>query len=205
MSHKLPNQHATKMIAKSFEQNCLTDVRFVFESEERIQEVAAHKLVLALASPVFKAMFFGDFVEKDKQTVDMKNGTADAFKEFLQFFYLTEVTLTMENIEEISKLADQYDMKECVNTCATFLIDQLTTENMCWGYQLAIALENDRLKQFCEKEIGFYTAEVLKTDAFLRCSREVLGNILRMEKLLCDEVDVLDACLGNERGEENIY
>lgn len=198
MSHKLPNQHATKMITKSFEQNMLTDVRFVFESEGRTQEVPAHKLILALASPVFEAMFFGDFVEKDKQTVDMKDAAADAFKEFLQFFYLPEVTLTMENIEEVSRLADKYDMMECVNTCATFLIDQLTTENMCWGYQLALALKNDPLKQFCEKEIGIFAAEVLKSDAFLRCSREVLGNILRMEKLLCEEIDVFDACLGND-------
>lgn len=101
-------------------------------------EVSAHKLILATASLVFYKMFYG--LMEDYQYVNISDATCDGFKEFLQFFYLKKVTITMEHIEEFMVLAKKYQMFECKNICAHYMECKLTLENVCWGYQLAISL-----------------------------------------------------------------
>lgn len=189
MACKLKNTFVAQSISQLHANDDLADFTFTFGSKK----VPVHRILLAIASPVFRAMFFGPI--RDKVTVEITDSNAEAFKEFLQFFYLNEVTLTMENIEEVAKLADKYDMIGCLNTCAAFLEDQLTDDNMLWGYKLAISLKNNKLKQFCEKRISFHTENIFKSEAFLRCDRNVLKNILQMGELLCNEIEVLKACL----------
>lgn len=70
------------------------DVSLVFFSKE-IVSVPAHKNILAAISPVFDAMFYGP----NKQ---------EAFIEFLQFFYRSEVTLSIENVSEVLDLCKRY-------------------------------------------------------------------------------------------------
>lgn len=132
---------------------------------------------------------------KAADTVEIVDSNASAFAEFLQFVYLPEVTMTMGNIEEIVRLADKYDMMDCFETCAAFLQANLTTENMLWGYQLAITLKNAPLMTFCEKDIQINTQKMLKSEAFLQCSRDVVDNILKMDTLECDEIDLFNTCI----------
>lgn len=92
------------------------DVYLIFESGERIP---AHKPLLVAASEVFDTMFFGSMPEKgDVKMVDV---SADAFKEFLQFFYFNKVPLTIQNIGHVMYLGDKYDVAECMKLCETFL------------------------------------------------------------------------------------
>lgn len=83
----------------------LADVNFVFKNEAEVEKVPANKAILAALSPVFRAMFFGPM--KEKGDVEMVDATADGFKEFLGFFYLDQVKLTIENIDEVIQLADK--------------------------------------------------------------------------------------------------
>lgn len=45
------------------ENSVLTDCRFLLQEGDTMEEVKAHKLVLAAASSVFRAMFFGALPE----------------------------------------------------------------------------------------------------------------------------------------------
>lgn len=64
-------------------------------------------------------MFYGSL--KEGNVVKIVDADADSFKEFLQFFYLGEVTLTVENVEIVARLVDKYDILEAVNASAISL------------------------------------------------------------------------------------
>lgn len=187
------NKFASKSIATLFLNADLADVNFVFKIDEETEKVPAQKYILAASSPVFHAMFFGSIKEKD--VVKIADSYPDAFKEFLQFCYLEEVTLTMENIKEVVRLTDKYDMADCLKNYAASIIEKLTIDNMCYGYQLAIIAEHDDLKSFCEKNICAFPDDVFKSTTFLHCDRNVLQHILELDGLLCKESEVFNACL----------
>lgn len=200
MSSNLDNTAVSDRISELYLSSDLADISFEFESDNGNELVSAHKTILAVASPVFRAWFFGDgeengLVTKVGKTEKIVDATAAAFKEFLQFFYRRKVTLTMENIEEVALLADKYDMLDSVEACATFLVEQLKTDDIIWGYQLANTLRNQELIEFCEKQIKMFTNDLFKSESFLHCDRSVLKNILEMEVLQCSETEVFDACI----------
>lgn len=193
IENTLVNEAASQASALLYLNEDLADVNFLFEIDDEIHKVPANKAILAVLSPVFNAMFFG--LHKEKNDVKIVDATIETFKEFLQFFYLAKVSISMENIEDIVRLADKYDILDCVHACAALLINKLTLDNMCWGYQLSIMLGNEQLQQFCEKVISGYSRDIFETDAFLRCDQIVLKHILQFDALACNEFSVLDACL----------
>lgn len=193
MANKLANTIVAKSIPKLYLHSDSADVFFVFTTDNKIIKVPAHKAILAIENPVFEAMFFGKL--KENEVIDIVDFSANAFKEFLQF-YLSEVTITMENIEEITRLADKYGMLEAYNSCVAFIQSQLTKDNMIWGYQLAISLNNQSLKQFCEGEIKMLTKSILKSDMFLHFGdKSVVERILNLDSLICSELDLFTACI----------
>lgn len=191
MANKLENRLVCQFHEKLYLNHEISDVNFIFDDGER--KVPSHKVLLAAGSPVFQQMFFGSM--KEKGDVSITDVSIDAFKEFLQFFYLQEVTLAMEKIDEVAYLADKYDMLNCVKTCASFLKDQLTIDKMCWGYQLAIMFKIEDLMAYCEEKISIHIKTVFESESFKRCSEITLKSILAMETLLCNETDVFKACL----------
>lgn len=196
----LDNSAVSDRICELYLNEKLADIKFEFDNDNGTELVPAHKTILAVASPVFCAWFFGDgeengLVNKVGKSVKIVDASAAAFKEFLQFFYLQKVSLTIEYIDEVVLLADKYDVLDIVNTCITFLVDQLEIDDMIWGYQLALTLQNMELKEFCEEHIKLHARNVLKSDIFPHCDRIVLKNILKMDDLQCQESDIFDACI----------
>lgn len=192
MTNVLENEAATKVTEKLYLNSELADVDFIFSVDGEIEKVSANRAILAAASPVFHSMFYG--LWKENGAIKIVDASADAFKEFLQFFYLTKVTLTMENIETVARLADKYDVLHFLNACAQLLEIKLTKESMCYAYQMALHLKDNTLINFCEKEISMSPREVFASDAFLRCDLTTLEHILDLG-LVCNEADIFDACL----------
>lgn len=193
MASESVNNPVLPSISKLYLETELADVKFVLTSDDDTKFVAAHKVILAAASPVFSAMFYGKLKEKEK--VEIADVTINGFKEFLQFFYLDNVQLTMENMEEVARLADKYDMIERLNIYATNQIDRLTMDNMCWGYQLAIIIKHEQLKAFCEKHICAFPDDFFKSNTFQQCDRKTLKHVLELETMMYDETDIFEACL----------
>ncbi|XP_055305896.1 BTB/POZ domain-containing protein 9-like [Sitodiplosis mosellana] len=169
------------------------DVHFVFESSGQSDRVPAHKILLIAASKVFRAMFNGQWKEKDE--VPIPYVLAADFKTFLQYFYLREVELSMENVEGVMSLSHQYDIGACFNDCTTLLERSLTVDNVCWIYWRAIFFGHEELKTECEIFISLNMEGVLKSSGFLGCNREILSHILRLDEMDCSETSVFNACM----------
>lgn len=168
------------------------DVNFIFDSDGGRESVPAHKCILAAASPVFKQMFYGEL--KEGSEIRMVDVCVDGFKAFLQYFYLDVVTYNNSVIAEVMKLADKYDVG-CMELCTRYLTLIMSTNNVCWCYELALLFDLAHLIGACEERICSGTQKVLESSAFLNCSRHILGRILLMDNLSCDEVHVFQASM----------
>lgn len=154
--------------------------------------LTAHKAILS-ASPVFEAMFFGP--AKETGTIRIVDVSPAAFKEFLQFFYLTRVELTAQHLIDVMNLGKKYMIADCLVACTEFCVATLKLENMCWGYELAILFDLHELRRFCEQKIGQYPCEFFRSDSFLNCDVDVLRNVLQLTALECSEAAVFDGCM----------
>lgn len=169
------------------------DVWFKFADER----IPAHKLILTTMSPWMNAMFFGSLPEGNEVNMTNSKLSADSFKEFLQFFYMDveSVTLTMVNIEGVLDLAKQSLTEHIFNKCENFLIKTVTSDTMCFGYQLALRYGANKLKALCEDEICVNAEKILRSSSFFDFPYEFLQNILQCDALACEEKYVFDACM----------
>lgn len=197
MSTEFDNPIVSRSISKMYLKADLADVHFTFPNDGPMaRSVPAHRNLLASASTVFKSMFYGEYGPRKEADINVKitASNASAFEEFLQFFYLPKISLSSGNIEEVVRLIKNYDMLDCLNMCFTSIKSQLTIENMVWGYQLAISMDNAMLKEFCEYQIRISAKHMLKSQAFLQCNRDMVEQIL-LQKLKCCEIDIFNACI----------
>ena len=94
-------------------------------SDSRHVRVPAHKFMLAISSPVFEAMFYGQIAEKGEE-VELPDTDSHTLLEFLRFVYCDEVNLTADNVFAVMYLADKYIVPSLAAKCWSF-IDANTT------------------------------------------------------------------------------
>ncbi|XP_037026519.1 BTB/POZ domain-containing protein 3-like isoform X2 [Bradysia coprophila] len=164
------------------------DITFIIGSTE----IKAHKAVLAAFSPKYMAQFYTNFSVENP--IEVKDVSAAAFKEFLQFFYLDTVNLTHKNITDVLTLTAE-SVEGFFDECVSFLSDTLTVDNVCQCYHLAVKYNNDDLIKKCERKISSDSSKVFLSDTFLSCTAGDLFNILQLDSLNCKETDVFDACI----------
>lgn len=185
-ARELKNYHINSNLYKLYKNSTITDVQFIFSDEKKT--IAANKCLLAVASPVFERMFYGQL--KESGDVDIVDATHDAFLEFLQFFYCDKFELSTDNISEVLTLADKYDVTGLINLCVQFLEYHLSIETVCWVYDLALMFDLSHLINLCKEKISFETVSIFTSQSFLTCGSNILSRILEMDELSCDEIFV---------------
>lgn len=172
----------------------MADVNFVFELCNGLSDrIPAHKNLLIATSEVFRVMFNGSW--KEKHDVLIVDASPTAFREFLQFFYYDEVEVTTENVGQVMNMGHKYDVAECFNACSRFFEYNMTDDNVCTAYGLAILFQQEKLMNICEINIAINTKAVFNSNSFLKCKQETLYHILRLDSMSCTETEVFNACI----------
>lgn len=192
---KVKNTVCISTLETLYKHERLSDVHFILKKRDGgLQTVPAQKHILAAWSPVFDAMFFGDL--KEGSTVSIVDVTAEAFCEFLQFFYLAKVELTAENIVEVCGLIDKYDVPQCLAVCEKYLQLTVTTDLAFQYYELALSFMFSReIVQSFVNIIVMDISKTLKSPEFLQCTESALKSIIQSDKLMCDEFEVFEATI----------
>lgn len=172
-----------------------SDVSFIFLVDKTTETVPANKAILATCSPVFKRIFYGPDRDKGntkfhKAVVDPNK--VDAFKEFLQFFYLTAVPLTMKHMEEVARLAKKYDICEYVNHCIAEF--EVTLESLCWANQLSVSFGNRRMRDDCVIYAKIFTENIFASPAPCNCYKAILKHIMQ-HTIPYNNFELFYACL----------
>ncbi|XP_037049359.1 BTB/POZ domain-containing protein 6-B-like [Bradysia coprophila] len=173
------------------------DVHFAFNADGVECKIPAHKYMLAIGSPVFDAMFYGEL--KEMGNVTITDCTAESFKEFLQFFYLDHVELTVTNGPEVMYLIHKYGTSECFPICERFLAQNFTMEMVGWILEQTMLFNRIGLRKFVLNRIMNETEEYFQSDAFINCTPELLKMVLELERFNVREHSVFYACIAWSR------
>lgn len=165
-----------KLITKLYPLNT-TDFCFNFKNGQ----IRVHKSLLSSLSPVFEAMFSGQWLETN--SVDIIDSSHIAFKDFMQYFYKCAVDITEENYYDLIYLAKKYHVEELYASLETYLIECLTPDNVIDTLGLALFFSLNQLKSECEQLVSANMQKVLKSPALLGCELNGLKTIFKLMPL----------------------
>lgn len=104
------------------------------------------KAYLALYSPVFHALFFSKFSERDKKEICVEDVILDEFIELLNVVYPSHKRVSAENVEFLLELGDKFEIQFVIDECERFLMrsdDIAVVTKLVWADQYCLAKLQD--------------------------------------------------------------
>ena len=179
-----------------FNNEILSDVKFVVpmsigESESK-KVIPAHKFVLAISSPVFFAMFYGQMAET-KDSIELTDCEYESLLELFRFLYTDKVNLSGNNVMQVLYLANKYIVPSLAKKCTEYLRDNLNASNVFFILPHARKFENKDLEDRCWKVIKEQTEEAVTSDEFFKVERSVVESVVKREELSVTELELFKA------------
>jgi hypothetical protein len=152
---------------------CFQDVRFRFP--DSTETLSCHRCVLALWSPVFKAMFHSEMSETSSGEIFLEDVEPGALKELLVRLYtgsFSEAKVFSELGAEILQIACRYSIAEVIKECEDQLGKHLSRDNVLSIIIASEASGSKRLKDCCLKFIAKNCVDVLHSVNFSKLVAE---------------------------------
>jgi len=144
-----------------FETGIWSDCQFIVGLPPNIKIFHIHKMFLAMASPVFEAMFYGGLAET-KREIKILDVQPDAFSAMLEYIYTDQIHLTsFELVCDICYAAKKYMLPDLVEECTKFLWRDLYPRNACLAYEFAKLFEEPVLLDKSLQLMTQQTVEVM--------------------------------------------
>lgn len=125
------------------------DCHFLVGTEPNQTVLPGHKLILAMASPVFDAMFNGGLPEKN-DPIEILDVQPEAFRALLEYIYTDSISInSMDKACELCYVAKKYMLPHVVEQCTKFLWSDLSAKNVCRAYEFANLFEEPSLAERC--------------------------------------------------------
>ena len=179
-----------------FNNELLSDVRFIVpvsnsESESR-KMIPAHKFVLAIGSPVFYAMFFGEMAET-KNSIELPDCEYESLLELFRYLYTDEVNLTGSNVMHVLYLAKKYMLPSLTDKCSAYLKQNLEASNVFSILPHAQKFDDQVLENRCWEMIEKHTEEAVTSDEFATLDRSLVESVVKKKVLNVKEVELFKA------------
>ena len=182
-----------------FNNELLSDVKFVVpashnESKRRKSQkcIPAHKFILAISSPVFYAMFYGEMAET-VGTIQLPDCDYESLLELFRFLYSDEVNLSGSNVMQVLYLAKKYLVPSLADNCTEYLQEHLAASNVFSVLPQAQKFEDKDLEERCWEVIETQTENALTSEEFVTLERSLVESVAKRERLNVKEVDLFKA------------
>lgn len=164
------------------ENNVLCDVSIVVKDIQ----YPAHRNILAAFSSYFHAMFVGEMLERNMEEVHIHDVSPPIFEKLLKFIYTGDIEITIDTCQGIFAAADMLQLTDVVDSCCTFLRNQLEPSNVIGIYLFAENFCRSDLTTACETYICQHFTQVIEEDEFLSVPKNFLQLLLKSEDLKID-------------------
>ncbi|EDO48952.1 predicted protein [Nematostella vectensis] len=175
-----------------FNNKLLSDVSFRVGKEQGKYFIPGHKLILAISSPVFYAMFYGSMAEQ-KAEITVADSDADSFMELLRYAYFDEATINEENVLGVLYLAKKYILPFLADKCVAFLEQNIDHHNAFTLLSQARYYCEPKLEETCWELIEKDTCRVISSDDFTEVDHSTLLAVLSRETLTVTEAELFKA------------
>ena len=181
-----------------FNNELLSDVNFQVVDRgaeggsKRMKKIPAHKFLLAISSPVFYAMFYGELADK-KDSIHVSDCDHKSLLELFRFVYSDEVNLDAENVMQVLYLAKKYMLPSLADKCSEFLRENLDASNVFYVLPDVQKYEEKDLENHCWEVIDKRTDEAVKSDGFVTIEKSMLEELVERDSLNVREVELFKA------------
>ena len=172
----------------------LSDVKFVAtnSNDESKQVIPAHKFILAIGSPVFEAMFYGELAET-KDTIELPDCDYESLLELFRYIYSDEVNLSGSNVMAVLYLAKKYIVPSLADKCMEYLNEKINSLNAFSILPWAQKYEEKSLVDRCWKVIENQTEAAVESEGFETIGRSLLEEVVARDNLSIKEVSLFQA------------
>ncbi|CAC5374319.1 BTBD1_2 [Mytilus coruscus] len=171
----------------------LSDVHFIFPGEFSIR-IPAHKMILAIRSPVFKTMFYETPLQSD-ENVEIPDIYPAVFQNMLRYIYTDQLNLNDKTVIRMLYAAEKYQIMSLIFQCEDFLQRNLGINNACTIYNQAKVFSLNKLKDKALHFISKNAGDVFKSDDYLTISSEDMLDFLKLDSLCISEVTLFQSML----------
>ena len=179
-----------------FNNELLSDVKFVVASStdegESKKVIPAHKFVLALSSPVFFAMFYGQMADT-KESIELPDCEYESLLELFRFLYSDKANLSGKNVMQVLYLANKYMVPSLAEKCKRYLRKNLAASNVLTILPHAQKFEDKDLEHPCWEVIEEQTEEVVTSVEFATVDRSLVQSFVKKDRLKVTEVKLFKA------------
>nr|CAD7416466.1 unnamed protein product [Timema poppensis] len=156
----------------------------------------AHKVVLAAASPYFKAMFTGGLRECEMARVKLQGVCPTAMARLMYFMYTGQIRVTEVTVCQLLPAATMFQVTNVIDACCVFLERQLDPTN---AIGIANFAEQHGCKDLYHKANQFivqHFTQICQEEEFLQLSAIQLVALIKKDELnVQDERQVYNAVL----------
>uniref|UniRef100_T1J1M7 Kelch-like protein diablo n=1 Tax=Strigamia maritima TaxID=126957 RepID=T1J1M7_STRMM len=153
-----------------------------------------HKIILAGASPYFKAMFTGGLKECEMNSITLQGICPSTLGQLLCFMYSSEITVNEMNVCQLLPAATMYQMNHVIDACCAFLENQLDPSNVIGIANFAIQHGCVDLDKKANEFIDQHFSQVSRQEEFLQLSGCQLVMLIKRDALnVRSEQEVYDA------------
>lgn len=140
------------------------------EDEPAMERLPAHKFILSLRSPVFKAMFSGAMNEATSNEVLIPDFDAVVMKEFISFVYTDrcERSVLEQHAEPLLAIACKYQVPGLETMCENYLCASLSVANVVNVLYLSDLYNAAQLKARALHYIAHNAKAVVETEGFFQ-------------------------------------
>ena len=175
----------------------LSDVTFRIGEDQT--EFNLHRIFLAMISPVFKAMLYGQMQEAQPNSdVIIEDITSDAFQCIVHFAYCNDPKITSQNVLSVLAACDKYQITKLQETCYDFLKSNLNSSNFLSYYYTAklVGFFDWVVIEALKSHISMHYNQCLPNDEFCAFFEDV------MQSDLYGFVSVCESFLGQLTSEQ---
>ena len=133
--------------------------------------------MLAISSPVFYAMFYGEMAET-ASTIELPDCDYESLLELFRYLYSDEGNLTESNVMQVLHLAKKYLVPSLAGKCTEYLQENLEASNAFSILPQAQKFEEKDLEKRCWKVIELRAKEAVTSNDFVTLERSMVGSVV---------------------------
>ncbi|XP_033106461.1 kelch-like protein 5 [Anneissia japonica] len=163
----------------------LTDVVICAGSKE----ISCHKIILAMNSGYFRAMFTCDMLENKLQKLYLKGLEPSVVEALVGYIYSGKIYIAKENIFDLLEAAEMLKLQSIIDRCSTEISKRILTPDNCiqiYFYSCSKGpmkeLSKKSLRKICDN-----FSNVVETSGFLTMTKEDLITVLSSKDMTVSE------------------
>ncbi|XP_071942431.1 kelch-like protein 38 [Antedon mediterranea] len=173
-------------------ESILTDV--ILCADDR--QIPCHRIILAVSSDYFMAMFSSNFKESKMTKIDLTHLNGHVLSIIINYFYSSILKFPKSLVRDVLETSDLIQVSPVVEHCTEVILKEMEIDECLEIFRYAddrVSLQD--LKSGALKMILDHFGFITNKDAFLELSAENVLDIISSSSLVATEEDVFDSVI----------